>query len=92
MQSWFMLFQRLEHAFALTQGLAEHLDGGLLARRNGGARSNTIGSQFWCIVGARESYTRAIAKGRWSGFTCSLDAHRALDADAVRTALQSGRA
>lgn len=35
-------------------------------------RSNTIGAQFWCVVGARESYTRAIETGEWAGFSCSL--------------------
>jgi hypothetical protein len=27
---------------------------------------------LWCIVGARESYIRAIEKGAWLGFSCSL--------------------
>jgi hypothetical protein len=36
--------------------------------------SNTIGEQLWCVIGARESYCRAIAAGQWSGFACSLEA------------------
>ena len=36
------------------------------------AASNTIGEQFWCVVGARESYTVAIVRGEWAGFNCSL--------------------
>jgi uncharacterized damage-inducible protein DinB len=36
--------------------------------------SNTIGEQLWCVIGARESYCRAITAGQWSGFNCSLDA------------------
>jgi len=35
-------------------------------------RSNNIGAQYWCVVGARQSYTRAIAAGEWAGFKCSL--------------------
>ncbi|MGI9609835.1 MAG: hypothetical protein ACR2NL_06035 [Acidimicrobiia bacterium] len=35
-------------------------------------RSNSIGAQLWCVVGGRESYSRALTAGRWSGFTCSL--------------------
>jgi uncharacterized damage-inducible protein DinB len=35
-------------------------------------RSNTIGAQIWCVVGARESYTKAIREGGWAGFDCSL--------------------
>lgn len=36
------------------------------------ARSNTIGEQFWCVIGARESYADAIENDGWSGFICSL--------------------
>jgi uncharacterized damage-inducible protein DinB len=36
--------------------------------------SNSIGQQFWCLVGARESYSRAIAAGGWQGFACSMNA------------------
>ncbi|MEX1248742.1 MAG: hypothetical protein WEA61_09700 [Anaerolineales bacterium] len=35
-------------------------------------RSNNIGQQYWCIVGARESYTKGIGHGAWVGFSCSL--------------------
>ena len=31
-----------------------------------------MGAQLWCVVGARESYARAIAAGEWVGFSCSL--------------------
>lgn len=34
--------------------------------------SNSIGEQLWCVVGARESYGRAITAGEWQGFSCSL--------------------
>ena len=39
------------------------------------APSNTIGEQFWCVVGARESHAKAIVEGEWAGFSCSLTAH-----------------
>ena len=35
-------------------------------------RSNTIGEQLWCVIGARESYGRAITAGEWKGFSCSV--------------------
>ena len=47
--------------------------GAALTSRLGDLRSNTIGAQLWCVVGARESYGRAIEAGTWSGFACSLD-------------------
>ncbi len=37
-----------------------------------GLPSNTVGQQLWCVIGARESFRRAIAAGKWSGFSCSL--------------------
>lgn len=34
--------------------------------------SNTIGGQFWRLIGARESYTKAIKENGWAGFSCSM--------------------
>ena len=35
-------------------------------------RSKDLKNHFWCVVGARESYTRGLASGEWGGFKCSL--------------------
>lgn len=35
-------------------------------------KSKSLGEHLWCIVGARESYGRAIAAGSWQGYDCSL--------------------
>lgn len=35
--------------------------------------SNTFGEQIWCIIGARESYYKAMINNAWSGFSCSLE-------------------
>jgi len=43
-----------------------------LALRLPNLPSNSMGEQFWCIVGARESYLRAMQRGQWGGFSCSL--------------------
>ncbi len=50
-------------------------------------RANTIGAQFWCVVGARESYTRAIENGEWAGFDCSLSGRDISDQGKVVAAL-----
>lgn len=68
-----VLQARLEKATGLTNVLAAQLSGAQLKSHNGQAPSNTIGGQFWCVVGARESYTRAFAAGQWQGFSCSLE-------------------
>ena len=67
---------RLERAFALTRDLVAHLDEGALGLDLPNLPSNRIAGQLWCIVGARESYTRAIEAGGWQGFACSLSAPR----------------
>lgn len=50
-------------------------------------RSNAIGEQFWCVVGARESYAEAIAENAWAGFSCSLPGWAAVDKAKVVEAL-----
>jgi len=36
-------------------------------------QSQTLGYQFSCMVGAQESNMALITKGKWEGFSCSLD-------------------
>jgi hypothetical protein len=64
---------RLDRSFGLYRDLTESLDEVALASRLPGIPSNTIGLQLWCVVGARESYVRAIEAGEWCGFSCSLE-------------------
>lgn len=35
--------------------------------------SQSLGYQFWCMVGAHESYLRKLKTGSWQGFASSLD-------------------
>jgi len=65
--------ERFERSFGMYRDLVDAVGSDGLTRRLGDLRSNTIGAQLWCVVGARESYSRAIAAGAWSGFSCSLD-------------------
>jgi hypothetical protein len=58
-----------------------------LSRDLAGLPSNTIGQQLWCVVGARESYSRAIEVGEWAGFGCSLDPEGIVNASRVARAL-----
>jgi len=65
---------RLEASFELTKDLVRHIDEEFLTLDLPNLPSNRVAGQFWCIVGARESYTRAIEAGSWQGFSCSLGA------------------
>jgi hypothetical protein len=35
-------------------------------------KHKSLGEHLWCVVGARESYARALTVGKWEGFNCSL--------------------
>lgn len=85
-----IISERLAKALELTDSLAAELASPALTAHNGSSRSNTIGQQFWCIVGARESYTRAFDAGQWQGFACSLNTPH--EPEAVRGALAETRA
>jgi hypothetical protein len=61
-----------DRSFGMYRDLLALLDEHALASKLAGVPSNAIGGQLWCVVGARESYARAIAAGRWDGFSCSL--------------------
>ena len=78
-------------SFTLYRDLAGSMDAGVLGSKLPGLPSNTVGLQLWCVVGARESYTRAIKAGQWSGFSCSLAsvADKAPVADALCRSAES---
>lgn len=66
------LKENLTRAFSLTHDLVTHLDEKSLALDLPNLPSNSISGQLWCVVGARESYLKAIEAGTWKGFSCSL--------------------
>ena len=65
--------ESFDRSFGLYRDLLEVLDEVGLQSKLRSLPSNAIGAQFWCVVGARESYARAITSGEWPGFSCSLD-------------------
>jgi hypothetical protein len=50
--------------------------------------SQTLGYQFWCMVGAQESNLPVIERGVWEGFSCSLDSTESPNKDDIKNALQ----
>lgn len=67
-----LLNKKIKRAFALTQDLVEYLEEAKLQAKLPGLPSNEIGEQLWCMVGARESYLKAIKHNGWVKFSCSL--------------------
>jgi len=81
-----MNFQR---AINLYDELITELPEAALTMKLPGIPSNVIGDQLWCVVGARESFARAIHAGAWSGFSCSLNSDESRQKAAVQAALSS---
>ena len=78
---------RLEAVFGLYDELAARLDSAQL-RQSLPVPSNPIGLQLWCVVGARETWARALATGTWGPFGCSIASFEdTLDPDLVARAL-----
>lgn len=78
--------ESFERSILLYRDLVDSLGEESLESKLPGLSSNTMGSQLWCVVGARESYTNAIQANEWSGFSCSLKSttKKELVADALR--------
>jgi len=64
--------ESFSRSFALYRDLIDSIDETALSSKLPQLPSNTLGLQLWCVVGARESYSRAIEANQWSGFSCSL--------------------
>jgi hypothetical protein len=84
------LVMQLGNSMEMTDELASCLDDESMSRRLQDP-SNTLWDQLWCMVGARESYARAITAGEWVGFACSLTAEDRGSRPRVVEALQSSR-
>ena len=83
---------RLEDSFGLYEELVSGIAEPSLAAKLPGLPSNALGAQLWCVVGARESFARAIEAGQWSGFSCSLSAAGTRERVAVAAALSTSAA
>lgn len=83
------LLQRLRLSNKLYLDLVAHIPEAMLASKLLDLPSNTIGSQLWCVVGARDSYLRAAKAESWQGFACPLSGNSISDASAVTSVLNS---
>ena len=67
-----ILIKHLEERFQSFADLAAMIDEVQLREAIDVPKSKSLADHMWCIIGARESYTAALAAGSWSGFNCSL--------------------
>ena len=80
--------ERFEASQARFDDLLSTIGDAALTQKLPGLRSNSIAAQFWCVVGARQSYRRAVEVGEWVGFDCSVTAEECRSAATLRAALR----
>ncbi|EAQ64343.1 hypothetical protein MED121_04468 [Marinomonas sp. MED121] len=66
------VIKNIESRFESMLDIVKTMEPVLLTQQLDIAKSKSVGEHMWCIVGARESYSRALIKGEWDGFSCSL--------------------
>ena len=74
-----LIVGRLLSRFEAYKELAATIDDVLLNRKIDVSKHKSLAEHLWCVVGARESYARAIEHGSWTGFSCSMEAFGAAD-------------
>lgn len=51
--------------------------------------SQALVDQFWCMLGAQESYLRELRSGTWQGFSCSLDGGEDYSREAIERQMRA---
>ncbi|MBU2896758.1 hypothetical protein [Vibrio hepatarius] len=67
------ILKNIRQRFESLLDLVESLEPSLLTSQLDIVKSKSVSEHMWCIVGARESYSRALSLGKWDGFSCSLE-------------------
>ena len=83
------VIEHLNAIFAMHQDLAASLPEEAFTQKLP-VPSNTIGGQFWCLIGTRESFARALREDSWQGWNCSMSSQDAQNKQKVSDALTQG--
>lgn len=70
--------------FGAYADLIEECDDEALGMKLDVPRHKSLLEHLWCVVGARESYAKALRAGQWQGFSCSMTSY---SQDDFRTSL-----
>lgn len=63
---------KIEVLMGLTLDILDFMDADDLPRECGIGFEDSFGKNFWCLIGARESFSKAINAGEWQGFECPI--------------------
>jgi len=64
------------HAYA---DLVNQTDAAALEEKVDVPKHKSLKEHLWCVVGARESYTKALEANGWQGFNCSMTSFEVKD-------------
>ena len=67
-----LMLESLAQRFKSYDDLVETLENSQLGEKLEAPKHKSMLEHLWCIVGARESYARALESGEWQGFNCSM--------------------
>ncbi|MBO6558771.1 MAG: hypothetical protein JJ934_14520 [Pseudomonadales bacterium] len=67
-----VLIDALKKRFASYQDIIDSVTDDELGQKLDVPKHKALAEHMWCVVGARESYAKAITDGSWMGFSCSL--------------------
>ena len=59
--------------------LIDQVDDQALTERIDAPKHKSLAEHLWCVVGARESYAKALVAGEWVGFNCSMTKYERSD-------------
>jgi hypothetical protein len=84
------IIENLKTRFQAYSDLIAEIDAGDLSAKLDIPKDKSVAEHLWCIVGARESYAKALISGEWRGYSCSMSKVNREDFD--RSLASSGQA
>lgn len=68
-----IILANLENRFDVFNDVLAVVDDNDFHKKLDVPKNKSIAEHLWCVIGARQSFARAIQAGEWQGFECSLD-------------------
>jgi len=73
------IVSNLETRFKAYDDLVTQLDDETLQTKLNVEKHKSLAEHLWCVIGSRESHAKALTRGSWEGFTCSMDSFTQAD-------------
>ena len=73
------LIKGLEERFKSYRDIIDDNNDAELVKKLDQPKTKSLLEHLWCVVGARESYAKALCHGKWDGFKCSMSSYSQTD-------------